>query len=262
MDIYYSCGGPSWQYANGTDPYRNISFPWGSGDPCNNSWFGVKCERIGNETHVVELFTNPRYSGNKMSGTLPDSIGNLTSLRQLYTSNDRTPSNLTGPIPATIGKLTGLQCLYLSHNKLMGPIPQELSLLVNLQGLYMRVNHLSGALPDLSNLTHLQDFWIDTNFPGVHGTLDFVNSMPYLHTLNVFINHFSGILPERTCSIHTCRAEFNNFTCPIPINPQTGKHCCEAFICHNTSRPHNFVSSTHLSLTATPTPPPKVCHTE
>ena len=64
--------------------------------------------------HVVQLFPNPRWSGNKLECQLPRSIGAFSQLEQLYTSNDRTPSAVSGQLPAEIGNLEGTYFFFFS----------------------------------------------------------------------------------------------------------------------------------------------------
>lgn len=128
-DLYSSCGGGSWAYANGTDavgggaPWRFSPSGAALGDPCTDGWFGVRCDSRDGATHVTQLFPNTRSSGNPLKCELPTTIGSFSQLEHLYTSNDVSPSQLVGPIPSAMGKLRNLRCMYFSHNNLSGHIP-------------------------------------------------------------------------------------------------------------------------------------------
>ena len=88
-------------------------------------------------------------------------------------------SHIHGELPSTMRKLTNLRCVYFrlsvpfavlfafltyitSHGNLRGPIPAWFNELTLLQKLLLRHNEFSGDIPNLSNLTNLEDMWIDT----------------------------------------------------------------------------------------------------
>ena len=80
VDLYQATNGVNWKQATN----------WNDGDPCDNKWFGIFCNPTN--THIIEVFPNPRLSGNKMIGKIPDSLWtDLPELEQLYLSNDRPP---------------------------------------------------------------------------------------------------------------------------------------------------------------------------
>jgi len=153
---------------------------WLNGDPCEQKWYGVTCDSAN--TTVLQLDTSDRLAFNVLNCELPTSIGNLTNLTQLYLSNDIVHSHIHGQLPSSMAALTHLRCLYLSHGDLTGPIPSWLGSLPLLQGLYLRHNSFSGPLPDLSNLTYLEDLWMDTQYPGggLTGSVEWMAQLPYL----------------------------------------------------------------------------------
>jgi hypothetical protein len=207
---------------------------WLNGDPCENKWFGIFCN--ANDTHVLEVFPNPRYSGNRMQGTIPASFWkDLPRLEHIYLSNDRPPgwSNLTGHIPSSIGNLTRLKCLYLSHaGNMTGTLPSSMSKLINLQGLFLRWTNFEGLLPDLSKARNLSKIVIDSSpidglCPNIcknrfNGTLNVLSTwdLPLTH-LDVAGNDFSGTFPKKLCQIKKCTAWGNHFS--LPSRP---KNCC------------------------------------
>lgn len=231
-DVYDGCGGAAWAYNSGTEPFNRTIVPWFAAgtDPC--TWFGVQCDPGG--SHVLNLFPNPRFSGNPMVGQLPDSIGNLSALVGLYTSNDQTPSALTGAVPETIGRLRKLQCLYFSHNKLE-TLPASLSTLSELRGLFLRVNNFNTTLPDLGGMPELSDLWFDSN-ANLRGDLSWLPKLPLLRTLRGFLAHITGPAPPEICHIHHCLMIGNYMSCPFPtVDNTTTNHpngtCCGVFHC-------------------------------
>ena len=223
MDIHTACGGAQWRYRHVTDAVGG-GLPWISGtDPCNDGWFGVKCNEAGD--HITQLFPNTRFSGNPLSCELPTSIGNLSHLEHLYTSNDKTPSSLRGAIPTTLGKLSKLKCMYFSHNQLSGSIPTELEGLTQLQVFLMRCNKLSGPLIDFSRLTQLRNVWFDTN--QLTGTLSSVGALPNLTFLQASNNAgIGGELPASLCDLE-CTASGTNVSC----SPSLPSDCCRIKHC-------------------------------
>ena len=246
VDLYQATNGVNWKQATN----------WNDGDPCDNKWFGIFCNPTN--THIIEVFPNPRLSGNKMIGKIPDSLWtDLPELEQLYLSNDRPPnwSNLTGTIPTAIGQLTNLKCLYLSHaGKMTGNLPSSMSNLIHLQGLFLRWTHFEGPLPDLSNSPNLTKLVIDGSplkglCPNIcqqhfNGTLEQIGSWKNkLIHLDVAGNDFTGVFPASLCAIKECTAWGNQFD--KPLRPKT---CCAGltndeemnvpigYDCH----PHNF----------------------
>ena len=61
VDAFHSLGGRRWR--NGTGSGGR----WLAGDPCENRWYGVKCD--ANNSHVVEFFPSVIGSGNDLAGT-------------------------------------------------------------------------------------------------------------------------------------------------------------------------------------------------
>ena len=224
VELFESTGGSRWTNRTG----------WLTGDPCVNRWFGIFCNTAN--THVIEVFPNPRDSGNTLQGELPASFWtDLPELEHIYLSNDRPPgwSNLTGTLPDAVGSLTKLKCLYLSHaGKMTGTLPASMSNLEQLQGLFLRWTHFEGTLPNLSRARNLTKLIIDSSplsnlCPPICknkfvGTLDALASwkQPLAH-LDVAGNKFTGVFPSALCEIKSCTAWGNEFS--APTRP---KGCC------------------------------------
>jgi len=249
VELYDATGGSHWKNSSG----------WLTGDPCADSWYGIFCNSA--RTHVVEVFPNPRDSGNKMQGEIPASFWtDLPELVHIYLSNDHPPgwSSLTGTLPDAVGQLTQLKCLYLSHaGKLTGTLPASMSNLEQLQGLFLRWTHFEGALPDLSRARNLTKLVIDSSplsnlCPPIcknkfTGSLDALASwkQPLAH-LDVAGNEFSGVFPPALCTIPKCTAWGNDFSGERP------KGCCAGVSGGETARAARAEPAA--------TPPWYVCH--
>jgi Leucine-rich repeat (LRR) protein len=94
MALYNSTNGPNWVNNRG----------WGTGDPCDPAWHGVRCD----SGHVQVLY----LTGNQLSGPIPAELGNLSSLEQLSLDSNQ----LSGPIPAELSNLSSLWYLFLNDN--------------------------------------------------------------------------------------------------------------------------------------------------
>ncbi|XP_057950913.1 receptor-like protein EIX2 [Malania oleifera] len=83
------------------------------------------------------------FSGNKLSGEIPEEVMNLVGLVALNLSRN----NLIGLISPKIGQLRKLESLDLSRNQLSGKIPTSLSDLTYLSHLDLSNNNLWGKIP-------------------------------------------------------------------------------------------------------------------
>jgi hypothetical protein len=98
-DLYASTNGGSWLH----------NYNWLTGDPCENSWYGVECDSSG--TTVVIL----RLGQNHLRGSLPTTLANLTDVTEMYGCNNSrcftTFSQLRVSLP-DIWKITHYQDIY------------------------------------------------------------------------------------------------------------------------------------------------------
>ncbi|CAM8981038.1 unnamed protein product [Rhodiola kirilowii] len=92
---------------------------------------------------ILTVFSSLDFSGNQLSGEIPDMIGKLTSLCVLNFSHNTFSSHL----PASLGKLAQLESLDLSQNQLTGQIPYQLEYLTFLSYLNLSYNKLEGMIP-------------------------------------------------------------------------------------------------------------------
>ncbi|CAN8253603.1 unnamed protein product [Cochlearia groenlandica] len=182
------------------------------------------------------------FSGNSISGYIPDSLTNCTNLKSLNLSHNY----FDGQIPKAFGELKSLQSLDLSHNKLTGWIPPEIGEACDsLQNLRLSYNNLTGVIPEtlsscslleildlsnnnisgpfpnrvLSNFGSLQVLLLSNNL--ISG--DFpasISSCKSLITADFSSNRFSGVIPPDLCpgtaSLEELRLPDNLVTGEIP----------------------------------------------
>jgi Leucine Rich Repeat len=61
---------------------------WGTGDPCDDNWYGVDCLKVNKIDHVIGL----SLGNNNLTGNIPSGLKNLLWLLELDLSNN----NFTG----------------------------------------------------------------------------------------------------------------------------------------------------------------------
>jgi len=138
--------------------------------------------------------TNLDLGANFLDGTIPTFIGTFIKLNGFL---DLGENNFNGHIPTSFGALTGLQGLYLDQNSLDGPIPSEIGLMTNLHDVFLDKNSLAGLLPTtLANLSNLEVLDLDYNELNGSFPVFLAYSAPYLRTLQLDHNHFSGGIPQ------------------------------------------------------------------
>ncbi|KAM0940149.1 putative protein kinase RLK-Pelle-LRR-VIII-1 family [Dioscorea sansibarensis] len=198
------------------DQWRNTPSNWNSGDPCDDSWVGVRCD---NNSHVISI----TLSSLGLEGTLTGDIQSLTELQTLDLSYNK---GLTGQIPASIGSLSKLENLILVGCSFSGEIPAEIGSLKQLIFLSLNSNKFSGRIPStIGNLAKL--YWLDLadnsltgEFPvsdGKNPGLDMLIDTKHFH---FGMNKLSGAIPEQLFSsnmklIHLL-LDNNNLSGPIP----------------------------------------------
>ncbi|OWM80578.1 receptor-like protein kinase 7 [Punica granatum] len=121
----------------------------------------------------------------------PKEILGLLNLNWIYMSN----CSIEGEIPSAIGGLKNLGSLELSENYLTGAIPPEIVNLDNLWRLELYGNGLTGKIPvGFGNLTKLEYF--DASMNSLEGDLSELRSLENLISLQLFMNNFSGEVPQ------------------------------------------------------------------
>ncbi|XP_064965651.1 receptor-like protein EIX2 [Musa acuminata AAA Group] len=159
-------------------------------DLSNNSLSGYLPPKIS------IMMSNLKYlflSDNKIMGGIPFSYCRIKSLVVLRLSKN----NLSGELPNCWKNSSSLLILDLSINKLQGGLPDSLSNLQNLQSLHLNYNNFMGQIPlSFRNFTGLVTLDLAHNkfignIPNWIG-----ESLPYLRTLNLRSNAFTGSIPQ------------------------------------------------------------------
>eukprot|EP00009_Paramoeba_aestuarina_P003611 CAMPEP_0201510368 /NCGR_PEP_ID=MMETSP0161_2-20130828/3083_1 /ASSEMBLY_ACC=CAM_ASM_000251 /TAXON_ID=180227 /ORGANISM="Neoparamoeba aestuarina, Strain SoJaBio B1-5/56/2" /LENGTH=446 /DNA_ID=CAMNT_0047905525 /DNA_START=174 /DNA_END=1514 /DNA_ORIENTATION=- len=120
---------------------------WNSGDPCDNTWFGVSCT----SNHVTGL----KLTKNNLQGSLPTTIGNIFDLETFQLSSNL----ISESIPTEIGLLRSLSLIDFSFNEISGIIPDVIGNLADfsLNSLDLSNNTLGGTVPEFF-VTDANDF--------------------------------------------------------------------------------------------------------
>lgn len=187
ISLYNSTNGDGWSAAN----------DWLTGDPCQQSWYGVYCEEFFEEDDMGPLLrvTQLQLSLNNLVGTIPGDLGNIANLFSV----DLQDNQISGTIPAALGDLPDLGILQLNDNNLTGSIPAELGN-NDLGILDLNGNSLSGAIPaELGNPNSLADLNLSSNMlsgpiPASLGDLDYLSDLDLrwnkLHTPDSALDTF------------------------------------------------------------------------
>ncbi|KAH7653838.1 L domain-like protein [Dioscorea alata] len=93
------------------------------------------------------------FSGNHLSGDIPEELTSLYGLQALNLSGNY----LEGEIPNKLGRLQQLETLDLSRNELTGSIPWSFSNLSFLSHLNVSYNHLTGRVPSGNQMNTFTD---------------------------------------------------------------------------------------------------------
>ncbi len=223
--LYSSTNGASWTIATG----------WLSGDPCDDSWYGITCDAGGTMVTEIDL----GYPGNNLTGSLPVELGDLANLESLELDNNlisgTIPSQLgnlsalefislhsnqlTGQIPPELGDLGAINVIYLANNQLSGEIPSELGSLSALQQIYLERNQLNGQIPpELGNLSALR--WMYLNRNQLSGPIPpQLSDLEHLQELSLSHNQLTGPIPAELGDLSNLEWLFlhqNQLSGPIP----------------------------------------------
>ncbi|XP_050383789.1 protein STRUBBELIG-RECEPTOR FAMILY 7 [Argentina anserina] len=206
------------------------------GDPCGQSWKGVKCTR----SRVTEI----DLSGLQLSGSFGYNLQSLTALTNLDMSNNNLaggipynlPPNLTRlnlgrnqftqGIPYSVSLMTSLKYLNISHNQLQNTLDDVFGKLSDLATLDLSFNSMPGSLPEsFSSLSSLKTLDLQNN--QLTGTINVLANLP-LENLNIENNHFTGWVPELLKNINL-KKDGNTWNSgpappPPPGTPPTSKN--------------------------------------
>ncbi|KAH7297630.1 hypothetical protein KP509_25G004300 [Ceratopteris richardii] len=209
-------------------PGQLTSWVASNGDPCGQSWLGVKCRG----SSVIEV-SIPNL---QLSGTLGYQLTSLTSLTLFDVSNNvisgtipyQLPPNLetlnlgnnhfADVLPYSISQMTKLTYLNASHNQLSGSLSDMFSNLTNLKSMDLSFNSISGSLPQsFVDLTSLTSLFIQNN--QFSGDLNVIADLKF-ENLEVENNQFTGWIPTSFNNIPNFKSSGNSFSSsPAPPPP-------------------------------------------
>lgn len=234
------------------NPSQLSNWKSNGGDPCGESWKGVKCD--GSAVVSLEL------SGLGLSGSMGYLLSNLNSLNTLdvsdnniheiipfqlppnLTSLNLAGNNFTGNLPYSISTMLSLNYLNVSHNSLSQAIGDVFPNHTALGTIDLSHNNFSGDLPpSFSNLSNLSTLHLQNN--QLTGTLNVLLGLP-LTDLNVAHNSFTGWVPKELTSIPHFVYDGNSFdngpapppppyTPPPPGRSRNRSHSSPASRSHN-----------------------------
>ncbi|GMP41526.1 hypothetical protein CsSME_00011600 [Camellia sinensis var. sinensis] len=184
-------------------------------DLSNNHFSGSIPHNISN-TMPDLIFLS--FSGNQLSGEIPESIGQMSYLQVISLSSN----HLTGSIPSSIWNCTYLKVLDLGNNNLSGVISGTLGELKQLQSLHLSNNKLTGEIPSsFQNLSSLETLDLGNNKLSGHIPPWFGNGFPNLRIISLRSNAFSGGLPSglsNLSSLQVLDLAENNLTAQFPAS--------------------------------------------
>ncbi|KAL3721246.1 hypothetical protein ACJRO7_005973 [Eucalyptus globulus] len=207
-------------YSSLNSPSALTGWKSGGGDPCGESWKGIKCSgssvteiklsdlgltgSIGYQLSSLKSVTYFDLSKNNLRGDIPYQLPpNALHI-------DLSSNAFTGNVPYSISQMTDLKYLNLGHNQLKGQLSDMFGKLPKLATLDLSYNSLSGNLPQsfgsLSSLTklHLQN----NQFTG---PINVLTDLP-LNDLNVANNQFTGWVPNALKDIDNIETEGNSWS--------------------------------------------------
>ncbi|MBA0622942.1 hypothetical protein Godav_008442 [Gossypium davidsonii] len=155
------------------------------GDPCSDSWQGVKCS--GSRVTEISL------SNYGLNGELGYQLSNLTSLTSLDVSKNNLNDQIPYQLPPNAVRID------LSNNELTDKLPNSFANLTNLNTLRLQNNQLTGTLNVLADLP--------------------------IEDLNVENNKFSGWIPNELKGIRSLKTGGNSWsTGKAPPPPPGVRH--------------------------------------
>ena len=160
----------------------------------NNNITGIIPSSICNASYLQVL----DLSDNAFSGTIPSCLIQNENLAVLNLGKNR----LIGNIPGELGHMCSLQTLDLNKNLLHGKIPKSLAHCEALEVLNLGNNGMNDTFPFwLKNISSLRVLVLRGNkFYGHIGCPDSNSTWPMLQIVDLAMNNFNGVLPEKCFS--------------------------------------------------------------
>ncbi|WJX42566.1 Protein STRUBBELIG-REPTOR FAMILY 5 [Trifolium repens] len=220
-------------YTSLNSPSQLSDWKSSGGDPCGDSWEGIKCS--GSSVTEIDL------SDFGLSGSMGYQLSSLTSVTYFDLSNnnlkgqipyqlppnartiDLSKNEFSGSIPYSIGQMKDLNSLNLAHNQLNNELGDMFKSLTKLKQLDVSFNSLSGNLPQsLKSLTSLKKIHLQNN--KFSGSINVLANLP-LDDVNVENNKFTGWIPEELKEINNLQTGGNSWsTGPAPPPPPGTPH--------------------------------------
>lgn len=190
--FYFSLGGSNWRYKSYFMSDYDVcdwNLLFQADEPPEgieqNQWtFGIDCE----DGQITDIM----LTSNGLTGVIPAEIGDLLALRHLSLFDNGIKANF----PNRMKALKNLQFLSLEQNSLSGSLPEWINEWTALIFLNLGSNNLDGQLPDLYGLDYLREVALDNN--ALTGPIDAFNQVPFLESIFLNDNDFSGFLGDET----------------------------------------------------------------
>ncbi|XP_029129141.1 protein STRUBBELIG-RECEPTOR FAMILY 5-like isoform X2 [Cajanus cajan] len=224
-------------YSSLNSPSKLSGWKSGGGDPCGDSWEGIKCS--GSSVTEINL------SNLGLTGSMGYQLSSLTSVTYFDLSNnnlkgeipyqlppnahyiDLSKNHFSGSMPYSFSQMGDLNHLNLAHNQLKNQLGDMFEKLNKLKQLDVSFNSLSGNLPQsLKSLKNLKKLHLQNN--QFTGSVNVLAKLP-LEDLNVENNKFTGWVPEELKDINNLQTGGNSWSKgsappPPPGTPPLKKH--------------------------------------
>ena len=181
--FYYSLNGVLWKK----------NFNWLKGDPCQNFWYGIQCNLLGNIMSIV-------FGENRLIGLLPPEITNLKSLEELTIYNNFDSyseySNRLFGIEKRLNELYNLKSLTLRNLNITEGLSSGMYSFAKLEVLDLSFNKISGTLTNsITNLKRLKRINLSNNH--IFGSLNSFNGFTgQLEVIELQNNFFTSNVPS------------------------------------------------------------------
>eukprot|EP01094_Clydonella_sp_ATCC50884_P020171 TRINITY_DN4135_c0_g1_i1.p1 TRINITY_DN4135_c0_g1~~TRINITY_DN4135_c0_g1_i1.p1 ORF type:complete len:442 (-),score=40.50 TRINITY_DN4135_c0_g1_i1:832-2157(-) len=173
----------------GGDEWTN-SRNWNVGDPCEQGWYGVRCNYATIDGRTLKL----ELQSNNIRGKLEDTdLRDLQWLRDIYLNDN----NITGTYPMYLCNMITLQGLVLANNQMHGTIPSEVRFNYNLVAFDLNDNDFEGTIPSgFAPMRQIDLILLRNN--RLNGTVPADLLTGHLRQIDISGNEFTGEVPPMT----------------------------------------------------------------